>query len=195
MQASDIKFNGAGELILDSRINPSADKVERAIVQWVEEAMAHPDAGSNPLWMNDPRWALISQMKRFTFANAKFVLGRGMKELKLGNAFPVAPAMLAMPWMMAADGLRDFVTQSPGHQAKSTLDYAQHAMERANLFGRGQFGLDTVGAVARGGSPVEALGGPTVEMFGNIARGAHNGQLIDTLIDYSPAGGVINALS
>ena len=145
--------------------------------------------------MNDPRWALISQMKRFTFANAKFVLGRGMKELKLGNAFPVAPAMLAMPWMMAADGLRDALTGSAGHQAKGALDYAQHAMERANLFGRGQFGLDTIDAVARGGSPVEALGGPTVEMFGNIARGAHNGQLLDTLIDYSPAGGVINALS
>ena len=188
VQASDIKFNGAGELILN-------DKVERAIVQWVEEAMAHPDAGSNPLWMNDPRWALISQMKRFTFANAKFVLGRGMKELKLGNAFPVAPAMLAMPWMMAADGLRDALTGSAGHQAKGALDYAQHAMERANLFGRGQFGLDTLDAVSRGGSPVEALGGPTVEMFGNIARGAHNGQLLDTLIDYSPAGGVINALS
>ena len=188
VQASDIKFNGAGELILN-------DKVERAIVQWVEEAMAHPDAGSNPLWMNDPRWALISQMKRFTFANAKFVLGRGMKELKLGNAFPVAPAMLAMPWMMAADGLRDALTGSAGYQAKGALDYAQHAMERANLFGRGPFGLDTIDAVARGGSPVEALGGPTVEMFGNIARGAHNGQLLDTLIDYSPAGGVINALS
>ncbi len=188
VQASDIKFNGAGELILN-------DKVERAIVQWVEEAMAHPDAGSNPLWMNDPRWALISQMKRFTFANAKFVLGRGMKELKLGNAFPVAPAMLAMPWMMAADGLRDALTGSAGYQAKGALDYAQHAMERANLFGRGQFGLDTIDAVARGGSPVEALGGPTVEMFGNIARGAHNGQLLDTLIDYSPAGGVINALN
>ena len=188
VKASDIQFNKAGELVLN-------DKVERAIVQWVEEAMAHPDAGSNPLWMNDPRWALISQMKRFTFATAKFVLGRGMKELKLGNAFPVAPAMLAMPWMMAADGLRDFVQQNPGHQAKSTLDYAMHAMERANLFGRGQFGLDTLDAVGRGGSPVEALGGPTVEMFGNIARGAHNGQLIDTLIDYSPAGGLINALS
>ena len=102
--------------------------------------------------------------------------------------------MLAMPWMMAADGLRDFVTQSPGYQAKSTLDYAQHAMGRANLFGRGQFGLDTLDAVGRGGSPVEALGGPTVEMFGNIARGAHNGHLIDTMIDYSPGGGLAQTM-
>ena len=47
-------------------------------------------------WMNDPRFALLAQMKRFTFANAKFVLGRGMKELKLGNAFPVAPAILGV---------------------------------------------------------------------------------------------------
>lgn len=172
LKHTDVKFNAAGELILN-------DKVESAIVQYVEEAMAHPDAGSNPMWMNDPRFAMLSQMKRFTFAHAKYVLGRGMSELSKGNAFPIAPMAIAMPWMMAADGLRNTLTGSEGYQATSALDEAKHLAERAGHFGRGQFGLDIDEAITRGDSPVEALLGPTVERFGNIARGLHNGNAID----------------
>jgi hypothetical protein len=174
LKHTDVKFNKAGELELN-------DKVESAIVQYVEEAMAHPDAGSNPMWMNDPRFAMISQMKRFTFAHAKYILGRGMSELSKGNAFPIAPMAIAMPWMMAADGLRNTLTGAEGYQATSALDSAKHLAERAGHFGRGQFGLDIDEAIARGESPVEALAGPSVERFGNIARGIHSGHLLDAL--------------
>ena len=176
LEHTDVKFNTDGELILN-------DKVESAIVQYVEEAMAHPDAGSNPMWMNDPRFAMISQMKRFTFAHAKYVLGRGMRELSKGNAFPIAPMAIAMPWMMAADGLRNTLTGSEGYQATSALDEAKHLAERAGHFGRGQFGLDIDEAIVRGDSPVEALLGPSVERFGNIARGLHNGNAIDAMTE------------
>lgn len=174
LEHTDVKFNKAGELELN-------DKVESAIVQYVEEAMAHPDAGSNPMWMNDPRFAMISQMKRFTFAHAKYVLGRGMTELSKGNAFPIAPMAIAMPWMMAADGLRNTLTGSEGYQATSALDEAQHLAERAGHLGRGQFAADIEGAMDRGASPVEVLLGPTAERFGNIARGLHNGNAIDAM--------------
>jgi len=174
LKHTDVKFNAAGELILN-------DKIESAVVQYVEEAMAHPDAGSNPMWMNDPRFAMISQMKRFTFAHAKYVLGRGMTELFKGNAFPIAPMAIAMPWMMAADGLRNTLTGTEGYQATSALDEAQHLAERAGHLGRGQFAADIEGAMDRGGSPVEALLGPTAERLGNIARGLHNGNAIDAM--------------
>lgn len=174
LKHTDVKFNAAGELILN-------DKIESAVVQYVEEAMAHPDAGSNPMWMNDPRFAIISQMKRFTFAHAKYVLGRGMTELFKGNAFPIAPMAIAMPWMMAADGLRNTLTGSEGYQATSALDEAQHLAERAGHLGRGQFAADIEGAMDRGASPVEVLLGPTAERFGNIARGLHNGNAIDAM--------------
>lgn len=164
------------------------DNLERAIVQYVDEAMAHPDTGSNAMWMNDPRFALLAQMKRFTFSHSKYVLDRGMKEAKLGNAFPLAPAVIAMPWMLAADGLRDTLTLTENTQRANwgVWDYAKHSFERAGHAGRGQFFNDAMNAVGRGSSPVEALGGPTVEMFGNFARGAHNGHLIDSMIDYTP---------
>ena len=147
--------------------------------------------------MNDPRFVLLAQMKRFTFAHAKFVLDRGIKEYKNGNAFPIAPAIIAMPWMMAADGVRDTITMSDNAYRANwgALDYAKHAAERAGHFGRGQFGLDMTEAAGRGQSPVEALGGPTVEMFGNFARGAHNGQLLDQMLGYVPGGEVVKAVA
>lgn len=164
------------------------DNLERAIVQYVDEAMAHPDTGSNAMWMNDPRFALLAQMKRFTFSHSKHILDRGMKEYKLGNAFPLAPAVIAMPWMLAADGLRDTLTltEHPQRANWGVLDYAKHSFERAGHAGRGQFFNDAMNAVGRGSSPVEALAGPSVEMFGDFARGAHNGHLIDSMIDYTP---------
>lgn len=141
------------------------------------------------MWMNDPRFALLAQMKRFTFSHSKYVLDRGMKELRLGNAFPLAPAVIAMPWMLAADGLRDTLALKEHAERANwgVLDYTMHSYERAGHAGRGQFFNDALNAAGRGGSPVEALGGPTVEMFGEFARGAHNGTLIDKMISYSPA--------
>jgi hypothetical protein len=164
------------------------DNIERAIVQYVDEAMAHPDTGSNAMWMNDPRFAMLAQMKRFTFSHSKYVLDRGISEYKLGNAFPLAPAVIAMPWMLAADGLRDTLTLAENNQRANwgVWDYAKHSFERAGHAGRGQFFNDAMNAAGRGSSPVEALGGPTIEMFGNFARGAHNGKLIDAMIDYTP---------
>jgi len=181
---ADVVFNKAGEPVLN-------DKTERAIVQYVEEAMAHPDAGSNPMWMNDQRFALLSQMKRFTFAHAKYILDRGIKEVKDGNIFPLLPVMIAMPWMMAADGMKNTLRGSEGYQAKDMLDLITHSAERAGLAGRGQFGVDAAEAAGRGGNAVEALGGPSVEMFGNISRAAHDGKALDAMLDYIPGSALV----
>ena len=165
-----------------------SDNIERAIGQYVEEAMAHPDASSNAMWMNDPRFALLAQMKRFTFSHSKYILDRGMKEMKLGNAFPVAPALIAMPWMLAADGLRDTLAMRshPERANWGMMDYIGHSYERAGHAGRWQFGNDALNAVKRGASPVEALAGPSAEMFGDFIRSAQNGKLLDQMVEYTP---------
>jgi len=164
------------------------DNIERAIGQYVEEAMAHPNAASNAMWMNDPRFALLAQMKRFTFSHSKYILDRGINEMKLGNSFPVAPALIAMPWMLAADGLRDTLAMRshPERANWGVLDYLGHSYERAGHAGREQFFNDAISAVQRGTSPVEALAGPSAEMFGDIIRGANNGRLLDTMVEYTP---------
>jgi hypothetical protein len=192
VKVSDIKVDGDGGLFIDYE-NVGSDRVARAISQFVNEGMAHPDAGSNPMWMNDPRWALLAQMKRFTFAHAKYVLDPGIREYKLGNAFPVIPAVIAMPWMMAADGLRDTITMADTSYKNNWgfMDYAEHAWARSGNAGRGQFFGDVEQSVRHGGSGLEGVAGPTAELFGRIARGAHTGQWFDSMVNQVPGAQIV----
>jgi len=164
--------------------------IERAICQWVNEAMAHADAGSNPFWMNDPRFALISQMKRFTFSHSKYMLDRGIREWQLGNTWVAAPAVLAMPWMLASDAVRDTLTgKDMAYRANwGVSDYAMHAYERAGHTGISQFGADAWRDVKVGGSGLGSLLGPAAQSFGDTLRGANTGHMIDALIGNSPSG-------
>ena len=192
VKESDIKVDSNGDLFIDVA-NVGSDRVARAISQYVNEAMAHPDAGSNPMWMNDPRFALLAQMKRFTFAHAKFVLDRGIKEYKLGNAFPLVPAVLAMPWMLAADGLRDTLTLTDTSYKNNwgILDHMEHAWSRAGHAGRGQLFADMGQSIRHGGSGLEGAAGPTAELFGRIARGAHTGAWFDSMVNQVPGAPMI----
>lgn len=192
VKEGDIKVDGDGGLHIDIA-NVGSDRVARAISQYVNEAMAHPDAGSNPMWMNDPRFALLAQMKRFTFAHSKFVLDRGIKEYKLGNAFPLVPAVLAMPWMLAADGLRDTITMTDTSYKNNwgIMDHMEHAWARSGNAGRGQFFGDMEQSIRHGGSGVEGFAGPTAELFGRFARGMHTGQWFDSMVNQVPGAQVI----
>ena len=192
VKEGDIKLTDDGLLQID-KADVGNDRVARAIAQYVNEAMAHPDAGSNPMWMNDPRWALLAQMKRFTFAHSKFVLDRGLKEWKLGNAFPLVPAVLAMPWMMAADGLRDTLTMTDTSYKNnwSLMDYIDHAWARSGNAGRSQFLGDVEQSIRHGGSGLEGAAGPTAELFGRFARGVHTGKWFDSLVNQVPGAPVI----
>lgn len=164
-------------------------KVEKAIVQFVNEAMAHPDAGSNPFWMNDPRFALVAQMKRFTFAHAKFVLDRGAKEFEQGNTWVLAPAALAIPWMLASDSIRDTLVGKDMSYRNNwgVSDYLMHGFERAGHAGKSQLGMDIWRDVQMGGTGLGAALGPAAENFGSLMRGANHGDLIDGLIGGTPS--------
>lgn len=192
VKEGDIKVDGEGGLHIDVA-NVGSDRVARALSQYVNEAMAHPDAGSNPMWMNDPRFALLAQMKRFTFAHNKFVLDRGIKEYKLGNAFPLVPAVLAMPWMLAADGLRDTLTMTDTSYKNNwgIMDHMEHAWARSGNAGRGQFFGDMEQSIRHGGSGLEGVAGPTAELFGRFARGMHTGRWFDSMVNQVPGAPII----
>lgn len=188
VSATDIKTTPSGELDLRTTDEKTAKplppeeqarvrRVESAIVQFVAEAMAHPDAGSNPMWMNDPRFALMSQMKRFTFAHNKYVLARGVREFEKNNSWVMAPAIAAMPWMLAADGLKDtLLMRDTGYKANwGVSDYMMQAFQRAGHAGTGQFGIDVESDVAHGGDGLGAVFGPAAQSFGDVLRSVHKG--------------------
>jgi len=178
----DIKFDGEDRIIVNS-------KIEDAVNQFVNEAMAHPDAGSNPIWMNDPRFALLAQMKRFTFAHSRYVLERGIREFKLGNKFVMAPAILSVPWMMTADSIRDMVNPTSDRSYMKNWTYTDHVIhgiERTGSFGRWSFPLDVEKSISAGGSGMEGLLGPTAELFSRVGRGAHEGNMMDAMLGNLP---------
>lgn len=162
--------------------------IQRALNQFVAEAMAHPDAGSNPIWANDQRFALVSHMKRFSFAHARFILDRGVNELTNGNYAVLLPLLIAVPWMLMSDWLRDVI--KPGDEAYKNdwgyTDYLVRGIDRSGVLGRGAIPIDAFRAESMGGRAMETAAGPTAELFGKLGRGAANGELLKTLGEENP---------
>lgn len=170
LKASDIKVDK------DGMVDMSSDKIQQGISQFVREAVGTPDPGSLPMWMNNPHFALLAHLKRFTFAYTTWVLGRVARQAtKFGNWAAALPLMLAVPWMIGADYLRDMLT--PGSNVLKDSwdfsDYLKRGVERAGLLGRWQFAGDVGRATSMGQSGVVSLLGPEAQIAESILQG-HN---------------------
>jgi hypothetical protein len=160
----------------DGFLNYSDENVRAGILRYVNEALAHPDAGTNTMWMNDPRMALIAHLKRFTFGFAYHVNNRIVRDIKDGNLLALAPMIVAVPWMIGVDSLRDVFKpgDEPYKENWGVDDYLLNGIERAGLMGRYAIAMDAMRNMSYGGSGVEAIS-PTAEMTGSIARGVKEG--------------------
>ena len=126
-----------------------------------------PDAADKPIWMNDPRFALVSHLKQFVFSFQKTILERVAHEFRNGNYTPAMALASYVPVMMAADFVKGMVANggsTPDWQAGWDIsDYVAYGMQRAGLFGVAQFGLDIAKDMRHGNTGVFALAGPTIE--------------------------------
>lgn len=190
LDSGDVKFDKDGALITD-------EKVSAALAQYVAESLAHPDAGSNPLWMNDQRFALMSHLKRFSFAHQRYVLDRGVREYKLGNASILAPAVMAVPWMLTVDALRDAINpfSSTGYKADwGAADYLTSGMDRAGHTGKWQMPHDVMRNLTHGGDPFSPVLGPTADAFGRIVRKTRKGDGVEAMIDAIPGSSLFRPM-
>lgn len=62
-EANDFKFDG-----------PEGETVKNALVRFVESSVLRPNAAERPVWANDPRFALIWQLKTFLYSFNKVIL-------------------------------------------------------------------------------------------------------------------------
>lgn len=174
----------------DGQIDHTAAPVRSAILRFVNESMAHPDPGTNTVWMNDPRFALVAHLKRFTFGFSYYVNNRAIANLKDGNIRSLLPLAAMVPWMVAVDGFKDFI--NPGDEAYknswTASDYVAKGIERSSLAGRFGLGFDIDHNLAHGGSGIEALS-PAAETASKIARGIRKGQGTDAVLDALPVVG------
>lgn len=140
-----------------------AARMRSAVNRWVDGAVLRPDAADKPIWMNDPRFMLISHLKQFVYAFQHTILSRVVHEYRHGNMAPALALTSYVPVMLVADTVKGLV-QGGGEEPEwkkgwTASDYLSNAVERAGMFGVGQFALDT--AQGQWGS----LTGPTLEQF------------------------------
>jgi hypothetical protein len=167
-------------------------RVHAAVNQWVDGAVLRPDAADKPIWMNDPHWALIAHLKQFVFTFQKVILGRIMHEIKNGNYAPAMALASYVPIMIAVDTAKGLL-QGGGDTPEwkkgwGVSDYVGYGVQRAGLLGVGQFGLDVVEDLHRGGSGVGALSGPTIEQISDVLNTAGGRRSAgSTVMDALPA--------
>lgn len=195
IQKGDIIPTQDGRIALTTADGLKPEQVERvhaAVNQWVDGAILRPDAADKPIWMNDPRFALVSHLKQFVYSFQKTILDRTMHEMKHGNYTPAMALASYVPVMMAADFLKGALVSGGGQpewqKGWDIADYVGYGMQRAGLAGVGQFGLDIAKDIHRGGIGIGALTGPTIEQFGDAVQlmGGHK-QFGPMLLNAMPA--------
>lgn len=171
----------------DGEIDFDEPGMRRAVLQFVNESMAHPDPGTNTMWMNDPYFALVAHLKRFTFGFSYYIHGRAMSEIKNDNWKALLPLAYAVPWMIAVDGIKDFI--KPGDEAYKNnwemTDYLAHGVDRSGLLGRYGLGADIGKNIGFGGSGVESLA-PTAEAISKVMRGVADGNTLEAVGNILP---------
>lgn len=122
------------------------DKVNSAIVRWVEGAILSPSAGQRPAWGSDPHFGMFWHLKQFAYSFHHTMLTRAKNEAGHGNYAPMGALAWYVPTMIGADitkGLMLGAGELPGYmQGYGAADWLQHGVERAGILGVGQFGLD-----------------------------------------------------
>lgn len=177
LSAADVKLDAHGRpkvLESDGLSLMEAAKMKAAVNRWVDGAVLRPDAVDKPIWMSDPHYALVAHLKQFVYSFHETILKRVVHEAQHGNYAPGAALASYVPMMLAADMVKGII-QGGGEQPDwkdgwGPGDYLWSAMERAGLFGTGQFAIDALSDVQRGGSGVGALSGPTVEQLTDAVR-------------------------
>jgi hypothetical protein len=76
-------------------------KVNEGLARFVDESIVRPNSAERPTWANDPRYALIWQLKSFYYAYGKNIIGGAVRDAK-GNAKNGGISGAAMPLVFMA---------------------------------------------------------------------------------------------
>lgn len=166
-----------------------AAKLKVAVNLWVDGAILRPDAADKPVWMNDPHYMLVAHLKQFVYAFHHTIIDRVVHEFKHGNANPALALTSYVPVMIAADAVKGFLVNGGDEpewkKSWGPGEYLMNGVERAGLFGVGQFGVDAL--TGNAGS----LAGPTLGQLGEaIQVGGGNKQFKSLFIRSLPANAV-----
>ncbi|MCP3672064.1 MAG: hypothetical protein GY814_16840 [Gammaproteobacteria bacterium] len=153
-------------------------RLRQGLSKFVDDSILRPNAAQRPVWGSDKRFMLVWQLKSFfygfghtilggIFREAKRVYGneQGMNKIKAAFPFILAAATL-FPIAMLGLELREIVKYGFGPAPTDRMDtdaYFTEIFERAGGLGPLTLVAGMFSASQYGGSPVNALLGPTAQ--------------------------------
>ena len=191
VSAADVKAWEADGRSFDS---DAGRRVQDGLTRFVESSMLRPNSAERPSWANDPRFALIWQLKSFLYSFSKTIGGGIIREAKARAAEPgmtglqklggvgltLALAGVAfMPLAMISLELRELakyliagvlpgVNQSGGRYFRSDrMDWGQYMTEifdRSGFNGPMSIATSMMNADKWGSTPLAPLLGPTYDL-------------------------------
>lgn len=155
------------------------DVVDRGALRFTNEVVMAPRVGNRPLWMSNPHWALVAQLKGFQMTFGNTVVKRMLKKSfgqnwKQATPEAIKTAIVGSIMMATAyqiDILRhlmrdgDLSNYDPDDVAKNMAT----AFDRTGFAGPLQIAYDATQAHKYGGSPWDALVGPIPSKGINLA--------------------------
>lgn len=154
-------------------------------VRFTNNVVMHPNPANRPMWMNNPHFRLIAQLKGFQTVFGNTVMKRWFKK-SLGQGYAqgvrnitgiTATAIMMMTIAMGMNSLREMLTYwdedgNPRHKNETDYQKLFRAMERTGFLGSLQFAVDAANAHKFGGQILDPVLGPTVSTATNLFEGA-----------------------
>jgi hypothetical protein len=140
----------------------------------------------------------VAHLKQFVYSFQETILKRVVNEARYGNVAPAYALAAYIPFMIAADAMKGVIVgggSQPDYKSGwDAEDYLFSGVQRAGVFGVGQFGLDIAKDVHRGGLGIGSLLGPTVEQLGDAVSVAAGPQQFKTFaLNALPANSLFDA--
>lgn len=191
LSPSDIMFDTANKRLLvradeleaagmsREEAEATEEKLKNATDKFVRQALLSPNAAELPNWASNPYLMPIAHLKNFTFGFNAVINRRIMHELENDNFKPALIATAYVPGMIAADFMKDMLSNAGDEPAYKkgwgAIDYIEHGISRSGLTGVGQFFIDAKEDIMRGGTGAEGFLGPSVNQFDKGIRALGSG--------------------
>lgn len=154
-------------------------KYRDAVHKFVNEAVTNPRATQLPLVANDPRFLLVTTLKKFFYGfydNLKNSLSAGMKDKDMAanpmRAIAVTAAV-ALPMALLAELMRELIRYPFGRPAwqgeRDLVDWGSSVFMATGLLGPLSMAESVYKGTTYGSHPVVAAAGPTAQFAVDVA--------------------------
>ncbi|MEG2377724.1 MAG: hypothetical protein RSC43_05125, partial [Clostridia bacterium] len=188
MLADGTAYDSHGNLTPEGAL---AEKLQKAVNQFVDESVVRPDASQRPVWASDPRFMLVWHLKSFAYSYAKVIMKPVIKEAMYQfNKHGISPQMavpllvFALPVMLASAlglRLREFIQYDVPHglgiehfdrpSADREFDeYLYDVLRRGGILGPAELAVNAMEADERKRSALVTLLGPTADHLNTLLQ-------------------------